>query len=140
VKRHILVVDDEEAIRSLFESLFPEDVYDVHTVRDGLEALQLLKESTINVIFLDLKLFGMDGITLCRQIRQTNPDAIIHAMTGWSVLYDLEECRATGFDDYFVKPLDIDLILSTVQESFQKLDRWRQKSILPSVNPPHSIQ
>lgn len=139
MKRHILVVDDEEAIRSLFESLFPEDDYDVHTVQDGLEALQLLKETTINVIFLDLKLFGMDGITLCRQIRQTNPVAIIHAMTGWSVLYDLEECRSAGFDDYFVKPLDIDLILSTVKESFKKLDRWRQKSILPSVDPSRSL-
>ncbi len=140
MKRHILVVDDEETIRSLFKSLFPEDVYDVHTVQDGLEALQLLKETAVNVIFLDLKLFGMDGITLCRQIRQTNPVAIIHAMTGWSVLYDLEECRSAGFDDYFVKPLDIDLIVSTVQESFQKLDRWRQKSKLPSVDPSRSLQ
>jgi len=89
--------------------------------------LKLLEDSPINVIFLDLKLFGMDGITLCRQIRQTNPIAIIHAITGWAVLYDLEECRSAGFDDYFVKPLDIDLIVSTVQEAFKKLDRWGKR-------------
>jgi len=127
VKRKILVVDDEETITSLFKSLFPETLYEVHTVQDGLEALKLLEDSPINVIFLDLKLFGMDGITLCRQIRQTNPIAIINAMTGWAVLYDLEECRSAGFDDYFVKPLDIDLIVLTVQEAFKKLDRWGKR-------------
>jgi CheY-like chemotaxis protein len=137
VKPQILVVDDEEAIRSLFKSLFPEDVYDVHAVEDGREALLLLNNADINVIFLDLKLFGMDGITLCRQIRQTNPIAMIHAMTGWSVLYDLEECRSAGFDDYFVKPLDIDLIVSTVAESFKRLDRWRHKSMSPPAERPH---
>ncbi len=127
MKRKILVVDDEESIRSLFQSLFPESVYDVHAVQDGPEALQILKDSAIDVIFLDLKLFGMDGITLCRQIRRTNPVAIIHAMTGWSALFDLEECRDSGFDDYFVKPLDIDLISRTVEEAFGKLDRWRHR-------------
>jgi CheY-like chemotaxis protein len=127
LKRKILVVDDEETITSLFKSLFPETLYEVHTVQDGLEALKLLEDTPVNVIFLDLKLFGMDGITLCRQIRQTNPIAIIHAITGWAVLYDLEECRSAGFDDYFVKPLDIDLILSTVQEAFKKLDRWGKR-------------
>jgi len=126
VKRKILVVDDEDTIRYLFQSLFPDAVYDVHAVQDGPEALQILTNTSIHVIFLDLKLFGMNGITLCRQIRQTNPLAVIHAMTGWAALFDIEECRDAGFDDYFVKPLDIDLISLTVQESFKKLERWRR--------------
>lgn len=126
MKRDILVVDDEETIRYLFQSLFPESIYNVHTAHDGPEALQILKSNAIRVIFLDLKLFGMNGIALCRQIRQTDPLAVIHAMTGWAALYDVEECRLAGFDDYFTKPLDIDLISSTVQESFKKLDRWRR--------------
>jgi len=126
MKKKILVVDDEDTIRYLFQSLFPEAIYDVHAVQDGPEALQILKNTDIHVIFLDLKLFGMNGITLCRQIRQTNPLAVIHAMTGWAALFDIEECRDAGFDDYFVKPLDIDLISLTVQESFKKLERWRR--------------
>ncbi len=124
MKRKILVVDDDEAIRYLFQSLFPQEDYEVHTAQNAPEALQILENYSINVIFLDLKLFGMNGITLCRQIRQTNPVAIILAMTGWAALFDVDECRDAGFDDYFVKPLDIDLIFMTVQESFKKLDRW----------------
>lgn len=127
MQRKILVVDDEETIRDLFQSLFPKDVCDVYASQDGPEALQILQDNAIHVIFLDLKLFGMNGITLCRQIRQTNPVAIIHAMTGWAALFDLEECRDAGFDDYFVKPLDIDLISRTVQEAFERLDRWGKK-------------
>jgi len=126
MKKKILVVDDEDTIRYLFQSLFPEAIYDVHAVQDVHEALQILKNTDIHIIFLDLKLFGMNGITLCRQIRQTNPLAIIHAMTGWGALFDIEECRDAGFYDYFVKPLDIDLIALTVQESFKKLERWRR--------------
>jgi len=127
VKRKILVVDDEDTIRSLFQSLFPDTLYEVHAAQDGPEALRILKDTPIHVIFLDLKLFGMNGITLCRQIRQNNPLAIIHAMTGWSALFDVEECRDAGFDDYFIKPLDIDLIALTVQNAFKKLDRWERK-------------
>ena len=124
-KRNILVVDDEKTIRYLFQSIFPEAMYDVHAAQDGPEALQILRKNIISVIFLDLKLFGMNGIALCRQIRQMIPLAIIHAMTGWAALFDIEECRDAGFDDYFVKPRDIDLITLTVQESFKKLDRWK---------------
>lgn len=124
MKRKILVVDDDEAIRYLFQSLFPVGDYEVFTAQNASEALQILDNSHVNLIFLDLKLFGMNGITLCRQIRQTNAVAIIIAMTGWAALFDVDECRDAGFDDYFVKPLDIDLISMTVQESFKKLDRW----------------
>lgn len=126
MKREILVVDDEETIRYLFLNLFSESLYDVHTAGNAPEALQILKNNAIQVIFLDLKLFGMNGIALCRQIRQTTPLAIIHAITGWAALFDIEECRGAGFDDYFVKPLDMDLIALTVQESFKKLDRWKR--------------
>ncbi|HEX2957020.1 MAG TPA: response regulator [Chitinispirillaceae bacterium] len=126
MKRKILVVDDEDTIRCLFQTIFLKGIYDIYTAKNALEALHALKNNTINVIFLDLKLFGMNGINLCRQIRQTDPLAIIHAMTGWAALFDIEECRDAGFDDYFVKPLDIDLITLTVEESFRKLDRWKR--------------
>ncbi len=95
MKRQILVVDDEEAIRSLFKSLFPEDVYDVHAVEDGREALHLLSNADINVIFLDLKLFGMDG-SPCAVKSSDQSHCHDPCNEGWSVLYDLEECRSAG--------------------------------------------
>jgi CheY-like chemotaxis protein len=83
------------------------------------------------LIFLDLKLFGMNGIELCRHIRKTRPIAVIYAVTGWSGLFEIEECREAGFDDYFNKPLSLDLLFKSVEDAFEKLDRWRRRYLSP---------
>jgi DNA-binding response OmpR family regulator len=81
-----------------------------------------------------LKLFGMNGIELCRKIRQGRPLAIIYAMTGWGALFEVEECREAGFDDYFIKPMDTDMILRAIADAFAKIERWQKKSFYPA-NP-----
>ena len=48
-------------------------------------------------------------------------------MTGWAALYDIEECREVGFDDFFTKQVQIDILLKAVDDAFEKLDRWRIK-------------
>jgi DNA-binding response OmpR family regulator len=122
----ILVVDDERSIRELLEAAFSDAGYDVHLAENAETALKILDQKQIEVIFLDLKLFGMNGIELCRQIRKTRPVAILYAMTGWSGLYDIEECREAGFDDYFKKPASMDLLMKSVNDAFEKLGRWRR--------------
>ena len=126
MKGKILVVDDEASVRELFSSVFIEEGYEVITAEGGTEALKILQIEDINVIFLDLKLFGMNGIELCRQIRETKPVSIIYAMTGWSPLFEIAECREAGFDDYFEKPLDMDMLLDLVAEAFARLKRWKK--------------
>lgn len=132
MKGKILVVDDEESVRELFSSVFAGEDYDVVVAEDGHAALDILKDDDIDVIFLDLKLFGMNGIDLCRQIRETKPVSMIFAITGWAPLFEIEECREAGFDDYFEKPLDMDILLDVVEDAFKKLGRWKRRySSLP---------
>jgi DNA-binding response OmpR family regulator len=126
-KGKILVVDDEVSVRDLFQSFFSEEGYDVLLAEGGQEALVTLKLHDIDVIFIDLKLFGMNGIELCRQIRETKPVSIIYAMTGWSALFEIGECREAGFDDYFEKPLDMDKLLLLVEQAFERLERWKKR-------------
>lgn len=123
----ILIVDDEASMRDLFNNVFSEAGYEVISVEGGKEALAILQIHNIDVIFLDLKLFGMNGIDLCRQIRKTKPVSMIYAVTGWGALFDIDECREAGFDDYFEKPLDMDMLLSLVQQAFSRLDRWKKR-------------
>lgn len=125
--RKIMVVDDERSIRDLFEAAFSEAGYDVHLAENGEAALDILGRQEIELIFLDLKLFGMNGIELCRQIRKTKPVAIIYAITGWSGLFEIEECREAGFDDYFQKPVSLERLLKAVEDAFEKLDRWKRR-------------
>ena len=127
MKGKILVVDDEASVRELFSDVFTEADYKVITAEGGAEALKILQLEDADVIFLDLKLFGMNGIELCRQIRQTKPVSIIYAMTGWSPLFEIAECREAGFDDYFEKPLDMDMLLNLVAEAFARLKRWKKR-------------
>ena len=127
--KKILVVDDEASVRDLLKDTFFNEGYKVRLAEGAEPAFEILKEENIKVIFLDLKLFGMNGIELCRQIKKNNPTAIIFAMTGWGALYDIEECREAGFDDFFTKPVQIDVLLKAVDDAFEKLDRWRIKYI-----------
>jgi len=126
-KGKILVVDDESSVRDLFQSFFTEAGHDVLLAEGGKDALVILKLHDIDVIFIDLKLFGMNGIELCRQIRKTKPVSMIYAMTGWSALFEIEECREAGFDDYFVKPLDMEKLLLLVEQAFERLERWKKR-------------
>ena len=127
MKDKILVVDDEMSIRSLFEEVLSEAGYDVHLAENGELALDILKREEIGVIFLDLRLFGMNGIELCRNIRKTNPVSMIYAMTGWAALFEIEECREAGFDDYFTKPVSPETLSKAVEDAFEKLKRWKRR-------------
>ena len=125
--RKLLIVDDERSIRDLFQrpSAIPE--YQIHLAENGEQALDILKRNHIDLIFLDLKLFGMNGIELCRMIRKDKPVSIIYAITGWAGLFEVEECREAGFDDFFTKPVKLDVIFKAVENAFEKLDRWARR-------------
>ena len=127
MKGKILIIDDETSVRELFTGVFTDEDYEVIATEDGNRALEILEQDNIDVIFLDLKLFGMNGIDLCRQIREMKPMSMIFAITGWASLFEIEECRQAGFDDYFEKPLDMDMLLKAVADAIKKLDRWKKR-------------
>lgn len=125
MENKILVVDDEEAIRDTFDTAFGKAGYTVHCTGSAEEALDILKRDNIQVMFLDLKLPGMNGVELCRQIRKDKPIAIIHAVTGYTSLFELADCREAGFDDYFTKPVELEFLLKAADEAFERLGRWK---------------
>jgi DNA-binding response OmpR family regulator len=122
-----MIVDDEFSIRDLFQSAFSDAGYSVYLAENSEQALQILKQDEIDLIFLDLKLFGMNGIELCRQIKKDKPVSIIYAITGWTGLFEVEECREAGFDDYFTKPFQLNVLFKAVEDAFEKLDRWKRR-------------
>lgn len=123
--KKILVVDDETSILDMLKEAFDSAGYKVFTAESAEDALKILKDETIFVMFLDIKLPGMSGVELCRKIRIDDRISIIHALTGYSNLYGLLECRAAGFDDFFVKPAKLDTLFKAAQDAFEKLERWK---------------
>lgn len=123
----ILIVDDEKEIREVLNEVFSYHGYAPVCAGNAEEALNLLTPD-IQVMFLDLKLPGkMDGVALCREIRKQNPSACIFAMTGYATLFELADCRAAGFDDYFTKPVKLELLLMATRQGFDKVKRWQKK-------------
>jgi len=86
-----------------------------------------LSKEKLQVMFLDLNMPGMNGVELCRKIRHDFPMAIIHAMTGYSSLFELANCREAGFDDYFTKPVQLEQLIEAAEHAFRKLERWKKK-------------
>ena len=127
VEKKILVVDDERMIRNMLEKAFTKAGYMVKTAESAEEALDLLNNEKIQVMFLDLKLPNMNGVELCQEIRKHNPIAIIYAVTGYASLFELALCREAGFDDYFTKPVNLSMLFDAAEDAFKKIDRWKKR-------------
>ena len=125
VNKRILVVDDEVLIRELFYKVFTEAGYYVHLAESAEKAINILRYNSIMLMFLDLNLPGMSGADLCKKVRKENFIGIIYALTGYTDLFSLIQCRQVGFDDFFTKPASVESLLEAASEAFSKLERWK---------------
>jgi CheY-like chemotaxis protein len=127
MEKNIFVVDDEKFIRDMLEQAFSKHGYIVHSAENAEEALEILNDEKFQVMFLDLNLPKMNGVELCKQIRKDIPIGIIYAVTGYASLFELADCREAGFDDYFTKPVKLEMLFRAAQDAFEKIDRWKKR-------------
>lgn len=100
---HILVVDDHQEIRDLVASYLEQFDFRVTTARDGQEMRKILAVSAIDLIVLDLMMPGEDGLSLCRQLRESSQIPII-MVTAMAEQTDRVVGLEMGADDYLTKP------------------------------------
>ena len=124
--KKILVVDDEKAIINLLTQAFSRAGYTVRSAQNAEDALKLLENEKIDVMFFDLNMPEMDGLELCKEVKKDIPMSIIYAITGFASLFELADCREAGFEDYFKKPVNIKTLIKTADDSFEKLERWKK--------------
>lgn len=124
MNKKILIVDDEAPILELLEEIFSEEGYSVVKALNAEMALDVLKKNRIRVISLDLMMPGMNGMELCRSIKKQYPMTIVYALTGHISLFGVSECIEVGFDDVFLKPVDVDSFKKAIEYAFDKLERW----------------
>lgn len=123
----VLIVDDNPDILDLFVDLMG-DHFTIATAQNGQEALDIKNnDKDIRVVLTDIQMPIMDGFDLCREVRKTDPLAIIIGFTGKYGLSTAFEARKIGFDDIFTKPIDPDDMIILIQESFKKIKRWTTK-------------
>ncbi len=122
--KKVLILDDEEMIRMLLRRLLEKKGFEVVEASSAEEALDILNDEFIHLMFFDLMLPNMNGIDLCKLVKKQNPIAIIYAMTGYTSVFELASTREAGFDDYFLKPLKLDVILKAAEDGVEKICRW----------------
>ena len=125
MEKKILVVDDEVIMREMTTIAFTNIGYAVTSAASAEEALDILGNELFLVMYLDLNLPGMNGLELCRRFKADNPVAICYAITAYTSLFELADCREAGFDDYFPKPTSLKIIYKSAEDAFEKLERWK---------------
>ncbi|MBN1285303.1 MAG: response regulator transcription factor [Anaerolineae bacterium] len=125
---HILVVDDEGAIRYSVSKTLQRVGYHVSAASSGEEALDMLTNEHFDVVLTDIRMPGISGVELLASIKDKSPDAIVILMTGYASLGTAVEALRLGAHDYLVKPSssqDIRLSVSRGLERARALQRRR---------------
>ncbi len=123
VNRQILVVDDEEAVRSGIAQVLARRQLAVATAASANEALEILNRRPFAIILLDIKLPDIDGIQFLRLLRKDFPETEIIMITGYPTIQGAVECIRLGALDYLVKPFRIDELETVVEKAREHLAR-----------------
>jgi excisionase family DNA binding protein len=116
--RHkVLVVDDEEGIRDLLSRTLAMADYDVDTTSDGVSALESIRNDGYKLVIADLRMPGMDGLTLIREVKQINPQLPIIIITGYSSESSAIEAVNLGVSGYLTKPVGIPQVLAAAAKA-----------------------
>jgi len=105
--RKILVVDDESDIRELLKNFLATEGYNVILAADGEAALRLAAEENPDVIILDIRMPGIDGIETCRRLRATKSTSLIPVIVATALRDALMESLEAGADDFVTKPFHL---------------------------------
>jgi excisionase family DNA binding protein len=110
-KSSILVIDDEDVIRSLFKATLEEEGHEVVTASTGAEGIQYVKERDFDLVFLDLKLPDMEGAEVLREIKSVRPTLLVTVITGYPGSEMMERALGEGPLGVMNKPFgDSDII------------------------------
>ncbi|MDA1080990.1 MAG: sigma-54 dependent transcriptional regulator [Gemmatimonadetes bacterium] len=130
MSRRILVVDDEQGIRAALTQLLEYEGYETRAVSRGAEAITTSEEWHPHLIFLDVKMAGMDGIETLKRIRERVPGAVVVMISGHATIQNAVEATQLGAYDILEKPLDTDRILVTLRNALGRIDLAEENALL----------
>jgi two-component system phosphate regulon response regulator PhoB len=120
--RKLLIVDDEEGVRSLVRMTLESDKYDILEARRGDDALGLVREHLPDLVLLDVMLPDTSGVEVCRALKSDpgTKQVTVVMLTAKAQSSDLEEAESAGADGYFTKPFSPVALLQRVDKIFEE--------------------
>ena len=123
ISRKILFVDDEESQNKLMQRLFDNLGYDAEFAKSAEEALEILNNKEISIIITNLRMSEMDGIELCKQIREKNSKTVIYGYSGNPMEIDADHLEDVGFDGLLCEPVRLEVLERAIEGAFEKIDK-----------------
>jgi two-component system nitrogen regulation response regulator NtrX len=120
--RRVLVVDDEKGVRDAMRQILEFEGIEVETADSGDGALKLYPEFHPHLVFLDVKMAGMDGLETLAKLREEDPAAQVVMISGHGTIQTAVEATQLGAYDFLEKPLDTDRILLTLRHAIDHQD------------------
>jgi two-component system response regulator (stage 0 sporulation protein F) len=115
--KKILVVDDQYGIRVLLCEILQKDGYVMHEAANGVQALKIVEEEKPDLVLLDMKIPGMDGLEILKRIKENHAEVDVIMMTAYGELNLINEAMSLGAITHFAKPFDIDDIREVIKNS-----------------------
>lgn len=118
-KLRILIVDDEMIVRESFLHWFEKDGHTVATAASGFEALDKIKQTPYEILFVDIKMPGMNGIELLEKVKADYPDTIVIIITAYGSIESAVKAIKAGASDYLLKPFkpeQLSLVLEKINQ------------------------
>ena len=133
MSRRILVIDDEQGIRDALSQLLEFEGYEVRTEASGAAGLAAYEQFRPQLVFLDVKMAGLDGMETLRRLRALDPAAIVVMISGHATIQNAVEATQGGAYDIMEKPLDTDRILVTLRNAIGHLALREENARLREV-------
>jgi two-component system nitrogen regulation response regulator NtrX len=123
----ILVVDDEKSVRETLRMILEYERYEVQFAENGEQALKAVLHSAPDVVLLDVKMAGMDGIEVLQRMREHKPDLPVIMISGHGTIETAVEATKLGAFDFLPKPLDRDKLLVTIRNAVNQARLVQEK-------------
>lgn len=114
MKKHALVVDDDESVRMILPALLGAHQYDAEATDSAEKALEIIAQRRIDVVLTDYEMPGMNGIELTRVVREMSPQSTVILMTG---LGAPDLFRSSGADGFLQKPFSVDSLRAALGDA-----------------------
>lgn len=129
-KEKILIVDDEQDTRDLLAEILKGGGYAVSAMFDGPSAIEEARKNPFNLTFVDLKMPGMDGIEVIKQMHKIDLNMMIILLTGYGTIDSAVRAMKAGAYDYITKPFQVDEILMTAGRALEHQRLQTENTIL----------
>ncbi len=120
-KIRVMIVDDDYASSLLITKILEKDNYQIVSCRSGIEALELLKEQSVDLLISDLKMENMDGIELLQKARAVDPNIAVIILTGHASIQTAIDSLRLGAVDYLTKPINNEELSIRVKKALERV-------------------